>query len=168
MPMLADIDDPRPSRARGFLIGAAVAIPLGLAFWWFAADWLPKLILGNAVEYDQRLRQEDAYMQSVCANMQLPRDEGLCECVLATEYPSLDCRLPFMHWSLERMVETCADEAAYQESLKFCSCVRALDEQLETLAPDSKEARQTVQNYAGCTELSDARFLPSVDELAGS
>lgn len=165
MPMLADIDDPRPSRVRGFLIGAAIAVPLGLAFWWFASDWLPSLILGNAVEYDERLRQEDAYMQGVCANMQLPRDEALCECVLAVDYPSLDCRLPFMHWSVERMTESCADEATYSEHLKFCSCVRALDERLQTLAPDTKEARQTVQNYAGCTEFDDALFLPGVEQL---
>ncbi len=166
--MLADIEDPRPSRARGFLIGAAIAIPLGLVFWWFAADWLPGLILGNAVSFDERLRQEDAYMQTVCADMQLPRDESLCECVLAVEYPSLDCRLPFMHWSLERMVETCADEGTFEQSMKFCSCVRALDEQLQTLEPDTKEARQTVQNYANCTELDDALYLPGVDQLGSS
>jgi hypothetical protein len=168
MPMLADIDDPRPSRARGFLIGAAIAVPLGLVFWWFASDWLPGLILGNAVQYDERLRQEDAYMQSVCANMQLPRDESLCECVLAVEYPSLDCRLPFMHWSLQRMTETCADEASFEQHLKFCSCVRTLDEKLQSLEPDTKEARQTVQSYRSCTELDDALFLPTVDQLAGS
>lgn len=163
--MLADIDDPRPSRTRGFLIGAAIAVPLGFAFWWLATRWLPGLILGSAVDYDARLRQEDAYMQAVCANMQLPRDKTLCECVLAVEYPSLDCRLPFLAWSLERMVETCADEATFEQSLKFCSCVRALDERLQTLAPDTKEARQTVQNYAGCSELDDALFLPTVDQL---
>jgi hypothetical protein len=166
MPMLADIDDPRPSRVRGFLIGAAIAIPVGLVFWWFASTWLPRLILGSAVEYDERLRQEDAYMQMVCADMQLPRDESLCECVLAAEYPSLDCRLPFMHWSLERMVETCADEATFGGSLKFCSCVRALDETLQSLEPDTKEARQTVQNYSHCTELDDALYLPAADQLA--
>jgi hypothetical protein len=168
MPMLADIDDPRPSRARGFLIGAAIAVPLGLVFWWIATRWLPTLILGSAVDYDSRLRQEDAYMQAVCANMQLSRDQSLCQCVLAVEYPSLDCRLPFLHWSLERQVETCADEVTFEQSLKFCSCVRALDEKLQTLAPDTKEARQTVQNYAGCTELDDALFLPAVDQLGGS
>ena len=166
--MLSDIDDPRPSRARGILIGAAVALPLALVVWWFASEWLPGLILGNAVQYDERLRQEDAYMQAVCADMQLPRDESLCECVLATEYPSLDCRLPFVSWSLERMVETCADDGTYKQALKFCSCVRALDEQLQTLDPETKEARQTVQRYQGCTELDGALFLPAVDQLGSS
>ena len=164
--MLADIDDPRPSRVRGFLIGTAIAIPVGLAFWWFASSWLPGQILENAVEYDARLRQEDAYMRGVCANLDLARDESLCECVLAVEYPSLDCRLPFMHWSLMRMVDACGDEAVFQQSLSFCSCVRSLEEQLGAVAPDSKEARQLVQNYAGCTELDDALFLPPVDQLS--
>jgi hypothetical protein len=166
--MLADIDDPRPSRARGFLIGAAIAIPVGIVFWWFATQWLPRLILDSALEYDARLRLEDTYMRGVCADMQLPRDESLCECVLAVEYPSLDCRMPFMHWSLKRMVETCADEQTFDQALKFCSCVRAVDEQLMSFAPDTKEARQTVQNYARCTELDDALFLPQFDELSGS
>jgi hypothetical protein len=165
MPMLADLDDPRPSRARGFLIGAAVSIPLGLVFWWAATAWLPGLILDNAVEYDARLRQEDAYMQGVCADMDLERDESLCQCVLAVEYPSLDCRLPFMQWSLDRMVETCADPGTFDKALSFCSCVRSLDEQLAAVAPDSKEAREIVQTYAGCTELGDALFLPALERL---
>jgi hypothetical protein len=165
MPMLADIDDPRPSRLRGFLIGAAVALPIGLGIWWAASEWLPGMILGNVVEYDARLRNEDAYMQGVCTNMQLPRDKSLCECVLAVEYPALDCRLPFMHWSLQRMTETCADPAVFGQSLKFCSCVRALDERLGTLESGSKEARTTVQNYAGCTEFDDQLYLPQLEQL---
>lgn len=165
MPMLADLDDPRPSRARGFLIGAAIAVPLGLVFWWFASSFLPGLILDNAVEYDARLRQEDAYMQGVCGNMDLARDESLCKCVLAVEYPSLDCRLPFMAWSLDRMVERCADQATFDGALSFCSCVRSLDEQRATVEPDSKEAREIVQTYASCTELDDALFLPALEQL---
>jgi hypothetical protein len=160
--MLADLDDPRPSRARGFLIGAIIAIPAGVLFWWVASTVLPRVILGNAVEYDARLRNEDAYMQAVCANMTIPRDESLCECVLAVEYPSLDCRLPFMHWTLERQVEACADPATFDSALSFCSCVRSLDEQLGAVEPDSKEARQIVQTYAECTELRDALFLPPI------
>lgn len=166
--MLADIDDPRPSRARGFLIGAAIAIPLGIGFWWLATEVLPGLIMGSAVEYDARLRQEDGYMQAVCANMDLARDESLCECVFAVEYPSLDCRLPFMHWSLQRMVETCGDPATFEQSLAFCSCVRSLDEQLAAVESDTKEARQIVQTYAGCTELDDALYLPTIEQLSSA
>lgn len=168
MPMLADLDDPRPSRVRGFLIGAVIAIPAGVLFWWAATAWLPSLILDNAVAYDARLRNEDAYMQAVCANMEptpegLARDQSLCECVLAVEYPSLDCRLPFMHWTLQRMVETCADPATFESALSFCSCVRSLDEQLAAVEPDTKEARQIVQTYAECTELRDALYLPPIE-----
>jgi hypothetical protein len=166
--MLADVDDPPPSRVKGFLIGAAVALPLGAAFLWFALTVLPGLILDNARDFDERLRQEDAYMGAVCADLDLARDESLCECVLAVEYPSLDCRLPFMHWSLERMVEQCSDEATYESALSFCSCVQALDEQLAGLEPDTKEARQIVGRYAKCTELDDALFLPPVSELPPS
>lgn len=164
--MLADIDDPRPSRVKGFVIGALVSIPLGLAFWWFASTYLPSVILDNAVEYDARLRQEDAYMQNVCADMDLERDESLCKCVLAVEYPSLDCRLPFMHWSLQRMTEQCSDQATFDGALSFCSCVRSLDEQLAAVDPQTKEARQIVQTYASCTELDDALFLPGLEQLA--
>ena len=168
MPMLADLDDPRPSRARGFLIGTAIAVPVGLLFLWVAIGVLPKLILDSAVEFDDRLRQEDAYMQAVCAELSeatMSRDEELCECVLAVEFPSLDCRLPFMHWSLQRMVGTCADEASFAAAPSFCSCVRSLDEQLATLAPDSKEAREIVSRYDNCTELGDALYLPAPDQL---
>ena len=164
--MLADIDDPQPSRVRGFLIGAAIAIPIGLGFWWFATAYLPGVILDNAVKYDARLRQEDAYMQGVCSHMELERDEELCTCVLAVEYPSLDCRPPFMHWSLQRQVEACSDEATFDQALSFCSCVQSLDTQLDALAPDTKEARQTVARYAACTELGDALFLPGLEQLA--
>ena len=34
MPMLADLDDPRPSRARGFLIGTAIAMGLIFTRFW--------------------------------------------------------------------------------------------------------------------------------------
>jgi hypothetical protein len=165
MPTLADLDQPRPSRLPGFLLGAAIALPLAAAFVWFAVGVLPSLILGNAVEYDDRLRQEDAYMSAVCSDMELPRDEELCECVLAVEYPSLDCRLPFMHWSLQRMTEQCSDAATFDRALAFCSCVQTIAADLDKLESDSKEARQKVQDYALCTELEDALFLPQIDGL---
>lgn len=168
MPTLADIDDPRPSRVRGFAVGAAIAVPIGAVFLWFAIGVLPQLILDSAVEYDARLRQEDAYMQSLCANISkqtIDRDEQLCECVLAVEYPALDCRAPFMDWSLERMDERCADEATHQEALSFCSCVDAIGDQLEGLDRESKEAREIIQRYENCTALDDALYLPELTEL---
>lgn len=166
MPTLADFDDPRPSRLRGFLIGAAIALPIAAVFVWFMVGVLPSFILGSAVEFDDRLRLEDGYMQAVCgSNMELPRDEQLCECVLAVEYPSLDCRLPFMHWSLMRMEEQCSDAATFDQAIAFCSCVQAITSELATLEPDSSEARRKVQDYAGCTELEGALFLPPIEAL---
>lgn len=165
MPTLADLDDPRPSRARGFLIGAAIALPIAAVFVWFMVGVLPNLILGSAVEFDDRLRLEDSYMQAVCYDLELPRDEALCECVLAVEYPSLDCRAPFMHWSLMRMNEQCSDPATFDQALAFCSCVQAIHDELATFEPDTREARQKVQDYAGCAELEGALFLPQVDAL---
>ena len=41
----------------------------------------------------------------------------------------------------------------------------SLDEQLATLAPDSKEAREIVSRYDNCTELGDALYLPAPDQL---
>jgi hypothetical protein len=165
MPTLADLDDPRPSRLPGFLLGTAIALPLAAVFVWFMVGKLPSLILGSAVDYDDRLRQEDSYMQAVCSDLELPRDEELCECVLAVEYPSLDCRLPFMHWSLQRMTEQCSNPATFDQALAFCSCVQTIAADLSALEPDSKEARQKVQDYAGCTELDDALYLPPIDAL---
>jgi hypothetical protein len=165
MPTLADLDDPRPSRLPGFLLGAAIALPIAAAFVWFTVGVLPSLILGNAVQFDDRLRQEDAYMQAVCGDMELPRDEELCECVMAVEYPSLDCRIPFMHWSIQRMTEQCSDQATFDKALAFCSCVQTIASDLAALEPDTKEARQKVQDYAGCTELEDALYLPAIDGL---
>jgi hypothetical protein len=166
MPTLAELDDPRPSRLPGILAGIAIALPLAGVFAYFAIGWLPAVILGNAVEFDDRLRQEDAYMQTLCwDHMQLPRDESLCECVLAVEFPSLDCRAPFLAWSIDRMTEQCSDPATFDGALAFCSCVQAIASELATLPPDSKEARQKVQDYAGCTELEPALFLPALDAL---
>lgn len=166
MPTLADLDHPRPSRLPGILIGVAIALPLAGAFVYFAVGVIPNLILGSAVEFDDRLRQEDAYMQSLCWDyMQLPRDEQLCECVMAVEYPSLDCRSPFMAWSIDRMTEQCSDPATFDGALAFCSCVQTIAAELAKLEPDTAQARQKVQDYAGCTELEPALFLPALDGL---
>ena len=165
MPTLADLDDPRPPRWPRLAIGAAIALPLAALFVYLTVGVLQSFILGSAVKFDDRLRQEDAYMQAVCSDMDLERDEELCECVLAVEYPSLDCRIPFMHWSLQRMGEQCSVEATYEGAISFCTCVQTLNADLATLAPDSSEARQKVQDYAGCTELEPALYLPGLDQL---
>ena len=165
MPTLAELDDPRPSRLPGILLGIAVALPLAGVFAYFAIGWLPSMILGNAVQFDDRLRQEDAYMQTLCwDHMQLPRDESLCECVLATEFPALDCQAPFLAWSVDRQGEHCAVPENEKAALSFCTCVKTVAE-LMAAAPDEEAMIKAAQAYPNCQALPDAVYLPAVEEL---
>ncbi|MHC4393105.1 MAG: hypothetical protein ACYTFT_07940 [Planctomycetota bacterium] len=166
MPMMADLQDPPRSRARGFLIGLTVAVPLVLLIGLWLLPFLHAQLVGGAEDFDARLRQEDAYMHGVCNEaLVVDRDEALCSCALGAEFPSLDCRAPFMRWSLDRQSEQCADTSIAAEAVSFCACVDALIEMVES-APDEKTARQTVQRYARCAELEDAIYLPTLDQLS--
>ena len=165
MPMMADLDDPPRSRWRGLLIGLLVALPFGAALAWGLLPFLYGQLTGGAADFDARLRQEDAYMQGLCTEaMVLPRDESLCECVLAIEYPSLDCRPQFLAWTLERQAERCSDDAVRADSVSFCACVEAVTDKVSE-AEDDAAARQAAQRYAACTELEDTFALPSIAEL---
>lgn len=170
MPMLADIDDPPRSRARGLLLGFLVSLPIAAVLVGVFMPSLVNAILGGARSFDDRLRQEDAYMQAVCTQaMSLPRDEALCECVLAVEYPALDCQAPFASWSLERQQEYCAAPDNEKASLSFCSCVGAVAEAVAAAeaAGEGEEGRQReAQAYTRCQELPDAVYLPAVEALA--
>jgi hypothetical protein len=127
MPMLADLDHPSASRTRDLLIGALCGLPVVGAAGVAAAPQPHGSVLGSAGDYDQRLRAEDAYMQAVCSQaFDLARDEQLCECVLAVEFPALDCRQPFLRWSLDRHHERCAEPEVRKPSLTFCSCIDTL------------------------------------------
>jgi hypothetical protein len=168
VPTLADLDDPRPSRARPLLLAALVVAPLTAGTGYVLLPTMRASIVGGAAEFDDRLRLEDSYLEQICAEaMDLERDESLCKCVLAMEFPSLDCRGPFLAWSLDRMVEACSAEATHEASLSFCSCVDAVDEQREA-APDEAEGRRAAQRYERCTELDDALYLPTVEVLAAA
>lgn len=168
MPMLADLDDPPRSRTRDLLVGVAVAVVLVSLVVLFLLPRLVAVIVGNASDYDQRLRAEDAYMQLLCTQaMVLERDESLCKCALAVEVPSLDCRQPFLRWSLDRHHEACADPETHKRSLTFCSCIDTLAEKipaLEAQGPDA--ARAEVQRVGKCLELPDAFPLPELTALA--
>lgn len=165
MPMLADLDDPPRSRARDLLLGVLVGLPLvGLVLWMFV-PWIFGVVTDNSSSYDQRLRAEDAYMQTLCSEaMVLPRDEELCKCVLAIEVPSLDCRAPFLAWSLDRHHEACADPGARRASLTFCSCVDTVA--ARAAAAEGPEAAAEAQKVARCIELPDAFPLPELSALA--
>jgi len=166
MPMLVDLVDPPRSRTRDLLLGFAVALPIVGLVAWLLLPGLFGMILGNAANYDQRLRAEDGYMQAVCSEaMVLERDEELCKCVLAVEFPSLDCRQPFLRWSLDRHAAACKDPEAHKRSLTFCSCVEAVAARV-TEGADQDAARVESQRVGKCLELPDAFPLPEVATLA--
>lgn len=168
MPFLADIDDPPRSRTRGIIIGMLVALPIAAVFIGVFVPNLVGAILGGAQSFDDRLRQEDGYMQAVCTQaMSIPRDESLCECVLAVEYPALDCQAPFLAWSLDRQQDHCAIPENKKASLSFCSCVDAVVEQVAA-AEDDEAREHEAQAYRNCQELPDAVYLPAVEALVGA
>ena len=164
MPFLADIEDPPRSRVPGMIWGLVVAAPVAaILLVWFIPT-LVQAVLGGAEGVDQRLAMENQYMTAVCGEaMDVDRDEGLCKCVLATEYPSLDCQAPFLTWSVERQIEQCSDEAARKEALSFCTCVDTVAEAMAS-AP-AEERDKEAQAYRNCQALPDAVYLPTVDQL---
>jgi len=166
MPMLADLDDPPRSRTRDLLLGALLSLPIVGVVAWLLLPSLAGMIQGNADQYDQRLRAEDAYMQALCGEaMVLPRDEELCGCVLAVEFPSLDCRGPFLAWSLQRHRLACDDPDTRRASLSFCSCVDTVQARVDK-AEDPAAARTEAQRVGKCVELEDAFPLPEIATLA--
>jgi hypothetical protein len=168
MPMLADIEDPPRSRTRGLLVGVLVAVPIAGLVVGVLMPTLVNALLGGAQSFDDRLRQEDGYMQAVCTHaMVLPRDESLCECTLAVEFPALDCQAPFLAWSVARQQEHCATPENDQAALSFCTCVRTVAERMAN-APDEDASEQAAQAYRNCQALPDAVYLPTVEALSGS
>jgi hypothetical protein len=165
--MLADIDDPPRSRTRGLVVGLLVALPVGGLVLGVLMPSLVGALLGGAQRFDDRARREDAYMQAVCTQvMELPRDEPLCECVLATEFPALDCQAPFIAWSVDRQQEHCAAPEHEKAALSFCTCVKTVAERAAA-APDDAERVKAAQAYRNCQELPDAVYLPAIEALAG-
>jgi hypothetical protein len=164
--MLADIDDPPQSRTRGLLVGLLVALPVAGLVLGVLMPSLVSALLGGARSFDDRARQEDAYMQAVCTQvMALPRDEQLCECVLATEFPALDCQAPFLAWSVARQQEHCATPENEKAALSFCTCVKTVAERMAA-APDEDASIKAAQAYPNCQQLPDAVYLPTIEELA--
>jgi hypothetical protein len=165
MPMLADIEDPPRSRTRELVVGVLVALPVAGLVVGVLVPTLVSALLGGAQSFDDRARQEDAYMQAVCTQaIALPRDESLCECVLATEYPALDCQPPFIAWSVERQQEHCAVPEQHRAALSFCTCVETVAERMAAAA-DEDAATKAAQAYRNCQELADAVYLPTVEAL---
>lgn len=170
MPTLADLDHPPRSRSRDLLLGLLCGLPVVALIAWLLLPRLMQSILGTAGDYDQRLRAEDAYMQAVCGEaFDLGRDEQLCECVLAVEFPALDCRQPFLRWSLDRHRIGCADPEVRRASLTFCACVETVGEMVDKAEAESEEqARPEVQKVGRCLESPDAFPLPEIAALTPS
>jgi hypothetical protein len=79
--------------------------------------------------------------------------------------PSLDCRAPFLRWSLDRHHEACADDQARCGSLTFCSCVDTIAERAAAAETPEAAAAES-QKVARCIELPDAFALPELSTLA--
>ncbi len=166
MPMLADLDHPPRSRGRDLLIGVLGGLPVAALIVWLLLPSLMGSVLGSAGEYDQRLRAEDAYMQAVCSQaLDLARDEQLCQCVLAVEYPALDCRQPFLRWSLDRHHAACAEPEVRKPSLTFCSCIDTLAARIAEAEAAGEAANAEIQRVGKCIELPDAFPLPELTTL---
>ena len=165
MPMLADIDDPPRSRTRGLLVGILVALPVAGLVLGVLMPSLVSALLGGAQSFDDRARMEDAYMQAVCTQaLELPRDEALCECALATEFPALDCQAPFLAWSVDRQGEYCAVPENEKAALSFCTCVETVAEQMAATT-EADAMLEAAQAYRRCQALPDAVYLPTIEEL---
>ncbi len=162
--VLAHLDDPPRPRWPGILIGLAIALPIAGLFVAWVIPTLVNSVLGGARDLDSRLRAEDGYMQSLCsAAFDEPRDGGLCGCVLGTEYPSLDCQLPFRKWTLARQVDACTDAGAREGAKSFCACVDVIAQKAAAATPEARDAE--IANYENCTVLPDALYLPTIDVL---
>jgi hypothetical protein len=166
---LADLDQEPYSRKRGLLIGAAIAIPVTLAVGVFVLPRIRAAIINAAADHDARARERDAYMQALCTEaLVVDRDEDTCKCILGTEYPSMDCMSGFNVWLVDRQVERCADEAVFNQSVAFCTCVRTLGEQFAA-EPDPNAARVIKsEGYPRCEGLDDALEYPALEQLAPS
>ena len=167
MPMLADIDDPPRSRLPGVLLGMVVAAPLVAIVVMYVVPTLVGSVLSGAQNIDERLRLEDGYMTAVCGGaMDIARDQDLCECVLAVEFPSLDCQGPFLAWSVDRQSEACADPQTERSAISFCSCVATVAEKMAATSDDAGREKEA-QAYRNCQALDDAFYLPTVEQLGG-
>jgi len=163
--MLAEIDDPPRSRTRGMIVGIVLALPFAVALGGWFLPMLVEAVLGGSQTHDDRVALETGYMDAVCTQaMALPRDEALCECVLATEYAGKDCQAPFMAWSVALQQQHCAEPDNKKASLSFCTCVETVAENMAA-APDEAGAQQAADNYRNCQTLADAVYLPTIEEL---
>ena len=115
--------------------------PLGLGL---AFLFLPSLygqIMGGVGAFDAQLRVDDDYMKTLCVEaLDVDRDEQLCSCATAAEFPSLDCQIQFSMWRTLEHARRCKDDKIAQASVGFCACVTTLAERIES-ADEPRQAR---------------------------
>ena len=146
------------------LFGLALALPVAALFMFVLIPTLVESVLGGARQHDERRALEEAYLLELCSTAMDPeRDGSLCSCVLATEFPALDCQGPLGVWSVERQAERCANPDRHNASLSFCTCTEAVAAAVAAAAPEARE--KEAQAYARCQALPDAFQLPHVAEL---
>lgn len=153
-------------RTRDLIVGGLIAAPIAAVLGFWAIPALVHSVIGGARDFDSRLREQDRYMQELCVGpaMQLPRDEALCGCVMAVEYPSLDCQHRFQAWLVEQQTVRCEDAATRKAGLAFCTCVDVLAQNLAESADEEAE-RAATSGYARCAELPDALLPPELSSL---
>jgi hypothetical protein len=166
VPVLAHLDDPPRPRTRGLILGVLLALPVAAIVVIWVIPTLVDAVMGGARDHDARLRAEDSYMTALCGSeaFDLERDEGLCSCVLGTDYPSLDCQFSFKHWTVARQGDFCSVPDNRQRSLSFCACVDAVAGKVEQAEPEQRDAE--VVAYERCMQLPDAAYLPTIEALA--
>ena len=159
--MLADLDDPPRRRVPQLVVGLLLAaVVAGVVVVWLF-PWLVGSVLGGARDFDDRAREQEAYMKALCSTMtDLERDGDLCSCVLAMEHPALDCQPPWRRWALARQSERCS-EAVPKQHREYCECVLEVAKDVDEALDVDKNAK--AHAYTGCETLSGALPLPEVD-----
>ncbi len=165
MPFLADLDEAPRSRGRGMLIGLAIAVPVCLIL---GAIVLPRVrasVMSGAEAHDKAARERDTYMAAICGEgMDLERDEDLCGCVWATEYPGLDCLDRFDEWLVVQQAQRCGQSSVFDSGPGYCTCTQAVVEQLDALPPEGRLA-EAAAGHRRCAGLDDALPPPPLQSM---
>lgn len=168
MPFLADIDQAPDPRGRRLLVGVAIAVPVCLLLGWLVLPRLRAALMSAAADHDRLARERDAFMGEICGpGMKLSRDEKLCGCVLATEYPGLDCLDRFSQWLTDQQGARCDEPATFDTAPGYCSCVLAVREDSAAL-DDEAQLRARGSAFPRCAALPDALGLPELQSLVSS
>jgi hypothetical protein len=162
MPMLADLDDPPRRRTSHLIVGLLIAAAVAAVVIGWLFPWLIATVLGGARDFDERARAQEAYMRGLCAGaFDLARDGDLCSCVLAVEFPALDCQPPWRRWALARQADRCADEALASAHADYCACV--LEVAAAVNAAEEIDKNAAAHAFDRCDTQSKTLPLPELE-----